>query len=164
MNNIDFDIKSFIEQYGIKNLRICWPSKHLSFNSVTMSLMQMGIALVSDSDPESMVMHRIDEVSWKYNPGYKLTMIPDDVYKVTIVDGDVKPIGECNNFAKERPLYVSDFNQMMEAGRGSLYLATEDGYDLLFGVYPEVTSEEETKAENWADNVLNSLPFHQQTV
>jgi hypothetical protein len=163
MNKIDFNIELFIEQYGIKNLRICWPNKPVDFNNAAIPFMQMGLVLTSSHGPETMAMHAIDEKSWKSNPGYKLTMVPDDVYKVTIVDGDDKPVATCNAFANVRATYVSDFNRMMETGHGSLYLVTEDGYDLLFGVYPEVTTEEEIQAENWASNVFNMMQVQQQT-
>lgn len=162
MNNIDFNIELFIEQYGIKNLRICWPNQPMNMNSTTFPFMRMGLVLVSSHEPEVMAMHTIDEKSWKSNPGYKITMVPDDVYKVTIVDGDDKPVAQCNAFSNVRATYVSDFNRMMESGHGRLYLVTEDGYDLLFGVYPEVTTEEEIQAENWASNVLNMMQVHQQ--
>lgn len=134
----------------------------MNMHSATFPFMRMGLTLVSSHDPEVMTMHTIDEKSWKSNPGYKITMVPDDVYKVTIVDGDDKPVAQCNAFAKLRATYVSDFNRMMESGHGRLYLATEDGYDLLFGVYPEVSSEEEIQAEQWGSNVLNDMQVQQQ--
>lgn len=162
MNNIRFDIVAFIEEYGIKNLRICWPNQPMNMNGAAIPFMQMGLVLMSSRDPEVMAMHVIDEKSWRENPGYKLTMIPDDVYKVTIIDGYDKPVAECNAFANVRGTYVSDFNRMMEDGYGRLYLATEDGYQLLFGVYPEVTTEEEIQAESWASNVLNMTQVQEQ--
>lgn len=157
MNNIDFNIELFIEQYGIKNLRVCWPTKAVSYGFAT-----LGIGIVSSNTPDTKIMHKIDEKSWNNNPGYKICFIPDDVYKVTIIDGDNQEIGEMVPFPKKQH-YVSDFNQMMLSGSGSLYLATEDGYDILFGVYPEVTSKEELDAITWGSNVLNSMHFHQQT-
>lgn len=161
MNHEKFLIQEAINEFGIDKLRILYPSARIQYSLPNIMLsMSAGMILANDNDPTDMVLHTIDQESWKANPGYKIKLNPEDRYNQFCrnpVNGEAIDIPM---YLPTSRLYVGDFENQVEKGKASIYAINEDGYSLVFSVVKEITSEEDLKVIAWADNVLNSMPFH----
>ena len=163
MKNQNFSLKEAIEEYGIEKLRILYPNSKIQYSMPNVILaMSAGLILVNDDDEQDMIIHCIDKDSWESNPNYKIKLNPEKRYDQFVrnpINGEAVDVPM---YLSTRKMYVSDFNSGIERGKGSVYIVTEDGYQLIYGVITEVISKEDEAVLEWGQNVLNSLPFHIQ--
>lgn len=139
-----FKIQDAIEQYGIKNVRVFIPASPVDFSFFAMTGVPM--TLQSESDKKIWAEYKIEEC----NPNHKIKLIPSEKYEITITRYG-EEAGKTNVFSNER-YYVSDLNQIIREGHARVYVETEDGLQLIYGVYEDVLSKDDSKLLDWISN------------
>lgn len=157
-NDIDTDALSVIfEYYGIQNIRIFMNGSPVDHSFMLMTGVPMGIVSSSDNTVP-MVEFQISDEDYKH----RIQLSPSDKYSIDVKE-DGKVVAKVNAFANERP-YFSDFAWRVCSGAASIYVQTEDGYQLVLGVTKDVTDESENKVIAWAENFFNSNQFFNNSI
>lgn len=147
INTSYFKIQDAIEQYGLKNLRILMPATPVDFSFFAMT--GVPLTLQSSDQKEVWVEYNIKEC----DPHHKISLVPSEKYEISISTYG-QETGKSNIFPNERK-YVSDFNNLVRSGWARIYLETEDGFQLIYGVYEDVLNKDEVKALEWVKNFFN---------
>ena len=142
-----FKIEDAIEQYGVKNIRVFIPATPVDFSFF--ALTGIPFTLQSDNDEKIWAEYKIEE----YDPHHKIRLIPSQKYEITITSYGEES-GKTNVFPNER-YYVSDLNHIVREGYARVYVETEDGLQLIYGVYEDVLSKDEVKVLEWIKNWFN---------
>jgi hypothetical protein len=142
-----FKIQDAIEQYGIKNVRVFIPATPVDFSFF--ALTGVPFTLQSDSDEKTWAEYKIEEC----DPHHKIKLIPSEKYEITITSYG-KETGKTNVFPNER-YYVSDLNHIIRGGHARVYVETEDGLHLIYGVYEDILNTDEVKVLEWIKNFFN---------
>ena len=149
--NNEFNIQDTIELYGMKNIRIFMEGDRIDHTFATMTGLPMGFT--SSNNTEPMVEFHITECN-----NHKIHFTPSNKYTIQYTQyGEV--VAEANAFANTKN-YLSDFEYMVKTGSAKVYLETDDGYHLIFGVFTDVISKTDIKTLEWSKNVLNVLQFN----
>lgn len=151
INFSHFKIQDAIEQYGIKNVRVFIPASPVDFSFFAMTGVPM--TLQSESDEKFWAEYKIEEC----DPHHKIKLTPSEKYEITITSYG-EEAGKTNVFPSER-YYVSDFNQIIRDGYARVYVETEDGLHLIYGVYEDVLNKDELKVLDWIKNIFNQQRF-----
>lgn len=152
-SDIDTDALTVIfEYYGVKNIRIFMNGSPIDHSFMLMTGIPMGFTSSLDNTVP-MVEFQISDKDYKH----RISLLPSDKYSINIKEDGVV-VGKVNAFANERP-YLCDFAGMVQSGNVSIYVLTEDGYQLVVGVVTDVTDEKQNKAIAWAENFLNFYQF-----
>jgi len=147
INFSHFEIQDAIEQYGIKNVRVFIPASPVDFSFFVMTGVPM--TLQSDSDEKVWAEYKIEEC----DPHHKIKLTPSEKYEI-IITSYGQETGKTNVFSTER-YYVSDLNQIIRSGYARVYVETEDGLQLIYGVYEDVLNKDELKVLEWIKNFFN---------
>ena len=142
-----FSIYQAIEKYGIKNVRFMLKATPVDFKFFAMA--GIPLTLQSSNDQQVWAEYKIKE----FDPHHKIRMVPSEKYEIAItVNGE--ETGKTNAFPNES-YYVSDLNQIIHTGLVRVYAETEDGLQLVYGVYKDIYNDKEMKVFKWLSNFFN---------
>lgn len=152
INNDYFQLQDAVEQYGLKNLRFLMMETPNDFTFFKMT--GVPISLSSSQDKRVPAIYKIQN----FDPHHKTRFVPLEIYNIP-----VSYLGEEAGVVNMFPTvytYTSDIDSMIRDGHVKVFVETEDGYDLVFGVYTDVFSKDDITAMEWGTNFFNN-PFGQ---
>lgn len=150
----DFRLQDAVEQYGVKNLRFLMMEAPNNFSFFMMTGMPISLSS-SDEDRLVPAIYKIQD----FHPHHKTRFIPLEIYNIPVSHLG-QEAGVVNMFPTKY-VYTSDIEARIRYGYAKVFVETEDGYDLVFGVYGDVFSKDDISAMEWAKNVFNN-PTGQQ--
>lgn len=154
INKEYFRLKDAVEQYGVKNLRFLMMEAPNDFTFFKMT----GMPISLSSCEEDRLMPAIYKIQ-DFHPHHKTRLVPLEIYNIPVSHLG-QEAGMVNMFPNKY-VYTNDIEVRIRDGYAKVFVETEDGYDLVFGVYANVFNNDDISAMEWAKNVFNN-PTGQQ--